>query len=128
MAARLMFWASILAMIAVVLGAFGAHALEEQLTPERLDTYETAVQYQFYHAIALFVTGLLARGKPQLAHVAWAGRFFGAGIVLFSGSLYVLVASGISWLGAITPLGGVCFIVGWIMLAVSVKKTENLGR
>ncbi|GIQ69899.1 DUF423 domain-containing protein [Xylanibacillus composti] len=124
MAAKLMFWASMLAMLAVALGAFGAHALEDRVSPERMGTYETAVQYQFYHAIALFLTGLAARGQKPSSPLVWAGRLFVAGIALFSGSLYILVATGVTWLGAITPLGGVSFILGWILLGLSVKKSE----
>lgn len=128
MAAKWMLWASVLAMLAVALGAFGAHALEDRITPERLGTYETAVQYQFYHAIALFLTGLTARGRKEQTSLVWAGRLFVTGVVLFSGSLYVLVATGIGWLGAITPLGGICFILGWILLGISVKKIGTLNE
>ncbi|MGH7583107.1 MAG: DUF423 domain-containing protein [Gemmatimonadales bacterium] len=105
--------------LAVVLGAFGAHALRGRLNAADLEVYETAVRYQMYHAFALFAAAwLLDRGAPAGA-AAWA---FVAGIVIFSGSLYLLVATGQRWLGAITPIGGVAFIAGWILLALAARK------
>ncbi|MEF8816735.1 MAG: DUF423 domain-containing protein [Salinibacter sp.] len=103
------------ALIAVALGAFGAHGLEGRVSPDRVDTFRTGVQYQMYHALALlFVGWAAAQGWGPLLH--WAGSCFVAGIVVFSGSLYVLVLTDTGWLGAITPLGGVAFIVGWALL------------
>lgn len=106
--------------LSVALGAFGAHGLRSRLAPERLETFETAVRYQMYHAFALLATGLAATVRPQpgiwLVAAGWA---FTAGTLLFSGSLYLLVATGRRWLGAVTPLGGVAWVTGWICLAVS---------
>lgn len=102
--------------IAVALGAFGAHGLEGRVSPDRLETFRTGIEYQMYHAVALlFVGWATAQGWGPLLHCA--GYCFVAGIVLFSGSLYVLVLTDTGWLGAITPLGGVAFIVGWALLA-----------
>lgn len=119
--------ASVLGAIAVALGAFGAHALKQKLTAEALQIFETGVKYQFYHVFALLIAGMLYQqfGGNSLL---WSGRLFTAGIVLFSGSLYLLSyykGSGntsFNWLGAITPFGGLCFIAGWICLAFAVWK------
>jgi uncharacterized membrane protein YgdD (TMEM256/DUF423 family) len=109
--------ASIFGGLAVALGAFGAHALSDRLTAEQLNTFEIAVRYQFYHALAL-IGVVVALGRwPAVGAAAWAGWLFVAGILIFSGSLYLLVFSGVRWLGAITPIGGVAFIAGWICLA-----------
>ncbi len=101
--------------IAVALGAFGAHALRERLTPELLATFETGVRYHFYHVLALLAAALAAGRWPGGATTA-AGWLFLAGTVIFSGSLYLLSLTGIRWLGAITPLGGLAFIAGWLAL------------
>ena len=105
---------ALLAGIGVVFGAFGAHALEARLTAERLATFETAVRYQMLHALAILAAALLGGERAALA-----GLLFLVGIALFSGSLYLLVLSGVRWLGAITPLGGVAFIAGWGVLALA---------
>lgn len=102
-----------LAGLAVAAGAFGAHGLRSLVTADRLATFETAVRYQFYHALALMVVGLLAERVGALGAV---GALFVAGIVVFSGSLYLLVLTDTRWLGAVTPLGGVAFIAGWALL------------
>lgn len=107
---------AILAALAVMAGAFGAHALEGLLTEERLSTYETAVRYHMYHAIALILVGWIGRRRKG-AMLQWAGFLFLGGILLFSGSLYALVLTEVLWLGMITPLGGVAFIVGWLLFA-----------
>lgn len=105
-----------MAGLAVALGAFGTHGLEGRVSPERLDTFRTGVQYQMYHALALLVVGwAILRGWGPLVH--WAGYSFAVGILLFSGSLYLLVLTDTSWLGAIAPIGGAAFIVGWCLLA-----------
>ena len=110
------------AAIAVTLGAFGAHALKSRLDPRDLETFETAVRYQMYHAFALLAAGwVIARGAPGAANAAWA---FVAGSLIFSGSLYLLVATGQRWLGAVTPLGGVAFILGWLLLARAAWRLE----
>lgn len=100
------------AFLAVTLGAFGSHSLKAVLAPEMLAVFETGVRYQMYHALALLAVGWAAQQYPQASfHIA--GWLFAAGIILFSGSLYVLALSGVRWLGAITPLGGLCFLAGW---------------
>lgn len=107
---------ALLALLAVALGAFGAHALRASLSPQDLATFETGVRYQMYHALALLaVAGAVARWPGSTAAVA--GWLFVVGIVVFSGSLYVLVLTGQRWLGAVTPLGGLAFLAGWALLA-----------
>ena len=106
------------AFLAVALGAFGAHALRARLSPDMLAVFETAVRYQMYHAIAIILVGLLA-ARLDGGWIRAAGWCFGAGIALFSGSLYVLATSGITLFGAITPLGGVAFLAGWAALIVA---------
>lgn len=110
------------AMLAVVLGAFGAHALRARLTPDLLAIYHTAVQYHFWHALGLLAIGIVAIHLPNSVALKWAGWLMLAGIVAFSGSLYVLALTGARWLGAITPFGGAAFIVSWILLAVAVVR------
>lgn len=115
---------SINAALAVVFGAFGAHALKARLTPEMLAVYHTGAQYQFYHALGLLLIGVIAMQVPAFGFLRAAGWLMTAGIVLFSGSLYLLAASGIRWLGAVTPLGGVAFIVAWLLLALGAFNTR----
>ncbi|MEJ2266701.1 MAG: DUF423 domain-containing protein [Anaerolineales bacterium] len=103
--------------ISVALGAFGAHALQSRLTPERLETFETGVRYQIYHALALLGAAFAAMQWPGSSLALVAGWAFVAGMLLFSGSLYLLVLTGKRWWGAITPFGGLAFIVGWLCLA-----------
>ncbi len=102
--------------LAVALGAFGAHALAARLSVELMNTFQTAVQYHFYHSLALFGTALLALQYPSAALPKAAGQLFFAGIVLFSGSLYLLALTGVRWLGAVTPVGGLAFLAGWLCL------------
>ena len=108
--------------LAVVLGAFGAHALKARITPAQLGVWHTAVQYHLVHALGLFVVAALCHVWPTDAGVRLAGWMMVAGIGLFSGSLYVLVVSGTRWLGAITPLGGVALITAWLLLAWSAWR------
>lgn len=110
---------SIAMALAVGLGAFGAHGLKEMLSDEMLDIFETGVKYHFYHAIGLLVIGLVAQLMPSSSLLQWSGWLMLAGIIIFSGSLYILSISGIRWMGAITPIGGLCFIVAWILLALA---------
>lgn len=119
------------AMLAVMFGAFGAHALKEMISERALTTFETGVRYQFFHAIALVLTGILYK-EFKTGMVLWAGRLFFVGILLFSFSLYFLsaiqaaVQPGFRWVGAITPLGGLCFISGWVLLFMAfIKKTPQ---
>ena len=103
------------ALIAVALGAFGAHGLRARIVPDMLLTFEIGVRYQMYHALALLAVGAVA-GRLPGGTVAAAGWLFVAGTVIFSGSLYLLAISGWRWMGAITPVGGVCFLAGWVAL------------
>ncbi|WP_153720795.1 DUF423 domain-containing protein [Sporosarcina cascadiensis] len=115
------------AAIAVAFGAFGAHALKDRLSEHYLAIWETAVQYQMFHAVGLITVGILMSSAllgPSAA-LSWSGYLLLAGVIIFSGSLYVLSLSGIGILGAITPIGGVAFIAGWIMLIVAVVKHGN---
>lgn len=107
--------------LAVLLGAFGAHALKKALSPDMLTVYKTGVEYQFYHALGLLATGLIGY-RLQSKWLNWAGICLIAGIILFSGSLYVLAISGIKAFGAITPIGGLAFVAGWICLAAALYK------
>lgn len=104
------------AFIAVALGAFAAHGLKARLDPTMLATFETGVRYEMYHALGLLAVGWTCTRWPGWAMNA-SGWLFVAGTVLFSGSLYVLALTGIRWLGAITPLGGLAFLAGWLCLA-----------
>lgn len=113
-------FASLSAAIAVAAGAFGAHALKERLNEQDLATWETAARYQVTHALALlFVSRMLARG---VAGTALAGWGFVVGTIVFSGSLYLLVLLDQRWLGAVTPIGGVAFIAGWLALAAAMAR------
>jgi uncharacterized membrane protein YgdD (TMEM256/DUF423 family) len=109
---------SLAGFIAVAFGAFGAHALRGRLTPELLAAFETGVRYQMYHALAVIAVGLML-GRMGGWLFATAGWLFTAGIVLFSGSLYVLALTGVTTFGAITPLGGLAFLAGWACLIVA---------
>jgi uncharacterized membrane protein YgdD (TMEM256/DUF423 family) len=109
-------------LLAVGLGAFGAHALRARLDDYGRGVYETAVQYHFYHALALLAVGLLALQQPSATLLKSGGWLFLLGTVLFSGSLYALAVSGVKWLGAVTPLGGLAFIAGWACLAAAAWK------
>lgn len=112
------------AALGVAAGAFGAHGLKATLSPEMLSAYETAVRYQMYHAFGLIVVGW-AVSRSNDSKVRIAGWCFVFGTLLFSGSLYALTLSDIRWLGAITPLGGVAFIAGWLALAFSVLQRSK---
>ena len=109
------------AFLAVAAGAFGAHGLRDALTPDRLVGWETAARYQMYHALALVAAGLLA-GRRSGRGTTVAGWLFVAGTVLFSGSLYVLALSGVRAAGAVTPLGGVAWLAGWAVLALTASR------
>jgi uncharacterized membrane protein YgdD (TMEM256/DUF423 family) len=113
---------SLLGFLDVAFGAFGAHALRERLSQDLLAVFETGVRYQMYHALAVLIVAVVL-SRSVNARAVWAGWCFVAGIVLFSGSLYVLALTGIGILGAVTPLGGLFFLAGWIFLMLSgVKK------
>lgn len=109
------------AFLAVAAGAFGAHALRDLVSADRLAIWETGARYQMYHALGLMVVAYVSAQKDA-GPARLAGWLFVAGTVLFSGSLYLLTLTGITWLGAITPLGGVAFLAGWLALAWSVYR------
>ncbi|WP_341302752.1 DUF423 domain-containing protein [Lysinibacillus sp. FSL H8-0500] len=113
---------AILACLGVVLGAFGAHALKDKFaSPRYVAIWETAVQYQMYHALGIIALGILSNealvGSSSL--LSWAGYLMLTGIVFFSGSLYVLAVTGVKKLGAITPIGGMLFIVAWVLVIIA---------
>jgi len=110
------------ALAAVALGAFGAHALKNRLSAEMLAVWHTGVEYHIYHALGLLAVGLLTQQLPGSALLKWSGWAMLAGIILFSGSLYALALSGERWLGAITPVGGVAFLVAWALLVAAVLR------
>ena len=117
------FWGVIMAGLAVGLGAFGAHALKATLDSYGKDIWEKAVFYQTFHALALVaLAGLSQWLSPRI--ITWSGSLFITGILLFSGSLYILALTGKKWMGAITPLGGVAFLVAWTLLAVALAKGQ----
>jgi uncharacterized membrane protein YgdD (TMEM256/DUF423 family) len=114
---------NLLSALAVILGAFGAHALKARITPEDLAIFETGVKYHFYHALGLILIGLIGfHYSPQLLRLPAIA--LSLGILLFSGSLYLMVLSGARWLGAVTPLGGVAFIAGWLLLAFNLYRSS----
>ena len=123
-AARLLGAAAIIGATGVALGAFGAHALAGRLEPPDLAIYETAARYQLYHALALVGVAAWLDRRPS-ARLVWAARAILAGVVIFSGSLYLLVLTGQRWLGAITPLGGVALIGGWLLIAAAGFGTRE---
>ncbi|MBA2250452.1 MAG: DUF423 domain-containing protein [Chitinophagaceae bacterium] len=116
--------------LSVILGAFAAHALKQKISDYAVNIFETGVRYQFYHVFALLATGILFKEFPN-KFMRWAGIFFIAGIVLFSGSLYCLmyvkgaVLPGYDWIGAITPIGGLAFILGWVFLFIAIAVSKN---
>ena len=120
----------LLCALSVALGAFAAHGLKQTVSDYAVQIFETGVRYQFYHSFALILTGILFNhSKPGLAK--WSGYLFIAGIILFSGSLYALtfikaaVLPGYNWVGAITPIGGLCFILGWLFLALGISRVKK---
>lgn len=116
-------WASVMAFLAVALGAMASHGLKDSVSDIAVNIFETGVRYQFYHAIALFLVAIIYRTFPGKLMKA-AGWFFIAGIILFSGSLYILtyvkaaVLPGYKWVGPITPIGGICFLAGWVCIFI----------
>ena len=110
------------ALAAVALGAFGAHALKGRLAPEMLAVWHTAVEYHLFHALGLLAVGLVATQLPASALLKWSGWLMLAGIVLFSGSLYVLALTGARWLGAVTPAGGTAFLAAWGLLVIALLR------
>ena len=118
MNARLCVLAAAIALAAAVaLGAFGAHAIKGRLAPESFAVYQTAVQYHFWHALGLLGVAILLGQWPTAQALAWSAWLLIAGLFLFCGSLYALALTGVSWLGALTPIGGGAFIAAWVILA-----------
>ena len=119
--------AALLGALSVILGAFAAHGLKEIVSTEQLAIFETGVRYQFYHAFALLAVGILYKEFPN-KFLSWSGKLFCVGIIFFSGSLYALtlyngeISPAFKWIYLITPLGGLCFIVGWLLLAAAFIK------
>lgn len=123
--ARLFLILGAIAMLAAVaFGAFGAHALKGELVPERLANYRTGVEYHFYHALGLLAVGLVSLRMPESKLLRTAGALMATGIVVFSGSLYLLALSGVRALGAVTPFGGVAFLLAWVLFASAVAKSR----
>lgn len=112
---------ALLAAASVVLGAFATHSLKEVLTPDRLETFRTGISYMQYHALGILVCSLWIT-DTNAQRATWAARLFVIGIVLFTGSLSILAVTGVTWLGAVAPLGGLAFISGWILLAFAVSR------
>lgn len=106
--------------LAVLLGAFGAHALKTNLSPEMMQVYKSGVEYQFYHALGLLLIGLIGF-QIQSRYIKWSGTLISIGIIIFSGSLYILALSGFEWIGAITPIGGLSFVAGWVCLILAIR-------
>lgn len=124
---KFLVFGAVLACLGVALGAFGAHALKNMLTEAgNLDTFETAVKYQFYHAFALIITGMLIERdfSKQFSRAGWA---FLTGSIIFCGSLYLICFTGQKFFGAIAPIGGTAFIAGWIFLIFGIVKTRSNG-
>ncbi len=117
-----LFIAAVNGFLAVTLGAFGSHGLKERLTEHYLGVWQTAVQYHFYHALALCVVALLWQKSLSNTWLAASGYLFTVGVVFFCGSLYWLALGGPGWLGPVTPIGGLCFLLGWLCLAVSAFR------
>lgn len=114
-------FAAISGMFSVILGAFAAHGLKNKLSDSMLATFQTGVQYQFYHSLAILLVVVLYRQLPH-SLMPWSVSLFSAGIVFFSFSLYLLALTGNKWFGPITPIGGLCFIAGWFLLALSAWR------
>ena len=123
-----LFWMKIVAIngiLAVLLGAFAAHVLETSLSPERLSVFHTAVKYHMFHTLALLGLTCLDNQAGSPRYRIYAAIFFLLGIGLFSGSLYLLVATGITKLALVTPMGGLAFLVGWVLLLISAREKNN---
>ncbi len=112
------------ACIAVAAGAFAAHGLKDMLSPEYINTFKTAADYQMMHGIGLILIGLLNKQNDSRCNIA-AAVFMFTGIILFSGSLYALTLTGIKWLGFITPFGGICFLIAWLTLTFNYLLAKN---
>ena len=119
---------SINAATAVTMGAFGAHFLKTKISEDMLSVFQTAVQYHFYHSLGLLIVGLLTLYFKPEKYLKIAGWMMFIGIILFSGSLYILSATGARWPGIITPFGGIAFIISWVYIAIFVWKWSSSQR
>ncbi|MDR7088754.1 DUF423 domain-containing protein [Cellvibrio fibrivorans] len=117
--------AAVSGFFTVVIGAFAAHGLKQMLAPEMIEVVKTGVQYQMYHALVLMLVALWFKQKPAASGLKAAGLAFILGTLLFSGSLYALALGAPRWLGPITPLGGLCFLIGWLLLTISAWRTSS---
>lgn len=121
---RILITGAIFSLLTVIIGAFGSHAFNSILhSNNRLDTFETAVRYQMFHALSLTIIGLLSIKKPNRM-LNYSAILFFFGIIIFSGSLYLLSLLNISIFGMITPIGGICFIIGWVILIIHLIKSD----
>lgn len=111
-------------MLVVALGAFGAHGLKSRLTEDMMSVYQTGVQYHFFHALGLILVGIIAFHLPSSTWLRWSGWTMLIGILIFSGSLYLLAITQTRWLGMLTPIGGLAFIVSWLLLAIAVMDIK----
>ncbi len=111
--------------LSVALGAFGAHGLKSRVTPELLDTFQTGARYEMYHGLALILVGVLVRLFPQQGLLHWAGWAFISGTILFCGSLYAIVFTGVRGFGAVAPLGGLSFMAGWVIILMTFLKMKG---
>ncbi|MBD3669559.1 MAG: DUF423 domain-containing protein [Gammaproteobacteria bacterium] len=125
MSNRLIATGAILAFTAVALGAFGAHGLKQHLEANLLEIYQTAVLYHMVHALGVVLIGIIWQQRLDDARLRWSGVSLALGTLIFSGSLYLLAISGLRWLGAITPLGGVLFLIGWGLLAAAMIRPRK---
>ncbi|NEU09507.1 DUF423 domain-containing protein [Flavihumibacter sp. R14] len=125
---RIIITASLFGMLAVILGAFGAHGVKPKISPDEMHIWQTAVDYHFYHVFALLFLSTFSRFRSRLINISYL--FFTIGIILFSGSLYILAAKSIlgitqtSFIGPVTPVGGLCFIIGWTALLLAAIRNK----
>jgi uncharacterized membrane protein YgdD (TMEM256/DUF423 family) len=123
-----LFLGAISALIGVGMGAFGAHGLKATLSPEMLTVYQTGVTYQMWHALGLIGIALMRRQVSESKLLNWAGYLMFFGIVLFSGSLYLLALLNLTWLGMITPIGGISFLIAWLLIAIFAAQKQHHSR
>jgi len=119
-----LFLAAVCAFLGVAMGAFGAHGLKSVLTADMMTVYRTAVDYQMWHALGLGLVAMVRQQMPEVHLLRWSGWLMFAGIVLFSGSLYLLAILNLRWLGMVTPLGGLAFLAAWACLAIVAFKSK----
>ena len=128
MKSAFLFLGALSALTGVSMGAFGAHGLKAILSPEMLTVYQTGVTYQMWHALGLIGIALIRQRVPESKLLGWAGSLMFIGILLFSGSLYLLAILDLKWLGIITPIGGVSFITAWSLIAIFAAKKPHQSR